>query len=430
MHPGKNVAVLGLGKSGFEGSLYLKRQGYRVFASEYADHEAARRQAEVLRGEGIETETGGHSLDKILEADWILISPGIAPKTPVYQALVKAGKPVFSEIEVASWFCRPARIVAVTGSSGKTTVTTLLARAFEASGFPTVCCGNIGNPWIAELQRIDDKTVVVLELSSFQLQQCFDFRPDTGILLNIAPNHLDWHRDMEEYAKAKFRLFQSQRPEDFAVLRRSDQNAYFPDFSARGQTVYFDEALTGNPNEAVVRKVGALMGLPAAKVEKVLAEFSGLEHRLERVASAEGVTYVNDSKATTTAALAWALEKYADHSVCLLAGGIAKSRDYDTIRDLIRRKVRIACLIGEAAPVLEAAWQGTAPLYKASDFLDAFNAACLAAKSGDTVLLSPACSSFDMFKNYQERGSRFKELVKSRTAKPSGAPCGASASEP
>lgn len=433
MHPGKKVTVLGLGKSGVESALFLKRRGYDVFASEFADHASAREQADKLRQQGIPVETGHHTLSKVLASDWILISPGIAPKTPVYQALIENQKPVFSEIEVASWFSKAWKVIAVTGSSGKTTVTTLLARSFEANGYKTVCCGNIGNPWISEIDSIDSKTVVVLELSSFQLQQCFNFRPDAGILLNISPNHLDWHKDMDEYAGAKFRMFQSQNEEDFAVLRKRDQELFFPRFTPKSRVVYFDDTEAANPNDAVVRRVAGLFGLDAGIVDKVLRDFSGLEHRLEKVAVHQGVSYVNDSKATTTAALAWALEKYPDASVHLIAGGIAKSKDYNTIRSLILAKVKKGYLIGEAAPVLKEAWKDTVPFQTVSNLKEAVELSSQAARSGETVLLSPACSSFDMFKNYQERGLKFKELVNAEVSKPVEAPrvspCGVTGSE-
>ncbi len=416
MHPGKKVAVLGLGKSGHQAALFLKEKGYQVFASEFASGGIAQEFASKLKDQGVEVETGGHTAEKILAADWVLISPGIAPKTPIYRLLQENNKPIFSEIEVASWFSKAAKVIAVTGSSGKTTVTTLIARSLEACGYPTVCCGNIGNPWIGELGRAGADSMVVLELSSFQLQQCFDFRPDVGVLLNISPNHLDWHRDMEEYVQAKLRMFKNQNPGDFAVIRKADQKNIFPAFSFPGQTVFFDEDSSVNPNEAVVRKVASLLGLSPGKVEDVLKSFSGIEHRLEKVAVIQGVAYVNDSKATTTASLAWALEKFKDASVHLIAGGIAKSRDYDTIRELIARKVKKAYLIGEAAPVLKEAWKGKTELFSAEGFRQAFEAAASQAVPGDTVLLSPACSSFDMFKNYQERGLRFKELTRGLTS--------------
>src|SRR5690348_14885395 len=175
MHPGKKVTILGLGKSGYQAAVFLKAHGYQVFVSEFASSETVQELAAKLRSQDIEVETGGHTHQKILASDWILISPGIAPKTPVYQLLQEKNKPIFSEIEVASWFSKAAKVIAVTGSSGKTTVTTLIARCFEACGYSTVCCGNIGDPWIGELSRIGKDTLVVLELSSFQLQQCHDF---------------------------------------------------------------------------------------------------------------------------------------------------------------------------------------------------------------------------------------------------------------
>lgn len=411
MQTGKKVTVLGLGKSGFQSALFLKGKGYTVFVSELKDTENVRRFASSLREQGIECETGMHSMERILASDWLLLSPGISPATPVYRAAFEKKIPLISEIEAASWFCASRRIVAVTGSSGKTTVTTLLARVHEAAGLPVICCGNIGNPWIGELAHIDEKTTVVLELSSFQLQHCFTFAPRVGVLLNIAPNHQDWHRDMTEYAEAKLRMFQNQGPEDFAVIRAQDRKMLFPRYPFRGKVVCSDDQPAANPNYEAVRHTAAILGLPAEAVETVLRDFRGLEHRMERVAVHQGIEYVNDSKSTTTASLAWALNQYGDGKVLLIAGGIAKSSDYADIRDLIARKAKAVFLIGKAVPVFREAWKGTVPIRECRDLGAAVDEASRAAAAGDTVLLSPACSSFDMFQNYEHRGREFKRYV-------------------
>ena len=414
--PGKRVAVLGLGVSGFASALFLHEKGFEVFVSDKGAGAAICERAAALRGKGIEAETGTHTERRILEADWILISPGIPPASSVYQAAVRKKTPVLSEIEAASWYCPSPNIIAVTGSSGKTTVTTLLARVFQKAKGRAVSCGNIGNPWIAEVPKIKKDDFVILEVSSFQLMHCENFRPAVGILLNLSPNHQDWHRDMEEYAAAKLRLFRNQKSSDYAIFRRTDQECFFPHFPFRAQRIYLDQVPKADPNEQAVRLAAGIFGCSSGQVDEVLRRFEGIEHRLEKVTTAEGVAYINDSKSTTAASLAWALEKFPDASVILLAGGHPKSADFQTVRGLLHRKVKTAVLIGEARPLLRAAWEGACPVLEADDFRTAVQKAKGAARAGDTVLLSPACASFDMFKNYEERGAVFKKIVFELTA--------------
>ena len=303
--PGKKVTVLGLGVSGFESALFLKKKGLEVFASEGGKLPALEDRAENLRREGIETETGGHSLDRILNSDWILISPGIAPRTPVYQAICSRRIPVFSEIEIASWYSPTQNIVAVTGSSGKTTVSTLLARVFKKKFGRAFLCGNIGSPWIAELERMSAGDFVVIEISSFQLAHCFDFRPAAALLLNLSPNHQDWHKDMREYVEAKLRLFQAQTPADYAVIRKIDQAQFFPRQQFQAQVRTFGESNL-DPNEEAVALAAGLFGCEKEIVDEVVRNFEGIEHRLEKFGSWQGIDFVNDSKSTTPASLAWA----------------------------------------------------------------------------------------------------------------------------
>jgi UDP-N-acetylmuramoylalanine--D-glutamate ligase len=416
MNSGKKVAILGLGISGYESALFLKDKGYDLFVSDQGDSPAIHDRAEALRAKQIEVETRYHTLERILSVNWVLISPGIPPFSSVCQEIRKKNIPIYSEIEVASWFCASSNIVAVTGSSGKTTVTTLISRVLEKTYGKVYLCGNIGNPWIGELDKIRKNDYVVIEISSFQLMHCETFRPHIGVLLNLSPNHQDWHSDMEDYANAKLRLFQSQKAEDYALIRSVDQQCFFPHFSFQSRTIHFDDKKVDNPNEEVVRRVAQLLNCKESDVDEVLKNFEGIEHRLEKVATVQGVQYINDSKCTTTASLAWALEKMPDQSVVLLAGGHPKSNDFDTISNLIHRKVKFAVLIGEARSLLRKAWSGACPIWETDDFRSAIHKAKEVATSGDAVLLSPACASFDMFKNYIERGNLFKKIVKEEIA--------------
>lgn len=408
---GKKVSILGLGVSGYQSACFLLEKGFNLFVSDQAENPVIQDRAQDLRQRGIEVETGRHSLERILQSDWVLISPGLSPSLPIYQALREKRLPVFSEIEVASWFCPSSKIIAVTGSAGKTTVTTLIARVIRKAFGHSFLCGNIGNPWIGEVPKISKDDFVVLEVSSFQLMHCEGFRPHVGVLLNLSPNHQDWHRDMPEYVAAKLRIFQNQTAGDYAVLRYTDQERFFPGRRWNAKTVYFDQGTGENCNEAAVLCGARLLGIGDQISESVLREFEGIEHRLEKVTSSKGVDYVNDSKATTTASLAWALEKLPDESVILLAGGHPKSNDFATVRDLIHKKVKLALLIGEARPLLRKAWEGACDLLETESFEDAVSKAHQTAEAGNTVLLSPACASFDMFKDYQERGVIFKKLV-------------------
>lgn len=419
-NPGKKVAVLGLGISGYESALFLDAQKFQVFASDQGKSETILERARHLKAAGIEAEAAGHSTERILASDWVLISPGIPPTADIVTAIRKKGLPIYSEIEVASWFSPTKNIIAVTGSSGKTTVTTLLGRIFAKAKGKAFVCGNIGTPWIAEIPKMESEDYVVVEISSFQLACCETFKPKAALLLNLSPNHQDWHPDMNDYAQAKLRIFRAQDADDFAVIRHEDQEKFYPDYPFSAKVFYFDRgqsaALKGsNPNEKVVRLVARIFGCDDAVVDEVLASFEGLEHRMEKVTSAEGVSYINDSKCTTTASLAWALEKFPDASVVLIAGGHPKSEDFDTIRGLVRRKVKHAVLIGEARPLLRAAWGNDCPVSEAGGFREAIVKARGFSKSGDTVLLSPACASFDMFKNYVERGMLFKSIVREIT---------------
>lgn len=409
---GKKVAVLGLRETGFLSAIDLYQRGYQVFGSDLSDEEEILRHVEKLTALGIEAECGKHSLEKIVGVDWVLISPGIPPQSSVYRALRAASKPIYSEIEVASWFSQAKKVIAVTGSCGKTTTATLLAKVLEACGQKTILCGNIGNPWIGELPKITNHTVVVLELSSFQLMHCCGFSPSVGLLLNVYPNHQDWHADMNEYVQAKLNLFRSMKSDGIMICRKEDERRYFPDFQTKASRVYLDSDLSANPNEMALWCAADALGCDRRLVSQVLQNFQGLEHRLEKFASGQGICFVNDSKSTTPASLVWALQKFPDQSVILIAGGKAKSKDFGNLSALVLQKVKCAILIGEAREMIAAAWAGQTEIVKAEDFNSACSLALNQAMAGNVVLLSPACASFDMFRNYQERGHLFKEKIR------------------
>lgn len=422
---GKKVAVLGLGKSGFESAVFLLQKGFRVFASEKSDSPEMQAKASALRKQGAQAETGSHSDAQILSSDWVIISPGIPPSAPIYRALNAANVPTVSEIEAAFLFSPDARVIAVTGTSGKTTVTTLIAKVIEAAGRRAVLCGNIGTPWISQINHSSPDEIIVLEVSSFQLQNCFRFNPWIGILLNLSANHQDWHADMAEYAGAKLRMFQNQSREDFCIIRKQDEH-YFPKgFSFRGRRIYPDEPVPGgkenvllNPNESVVLHTARILGMPDEIVHNVLSRFEGIEHRLEFVRTVSGVNFINDSKCTSTASLLWGLQKFSDQSVVLIAGGHPKANDFHEAGPLIRKKCRKVILIGEARPLMRKSWQGICPIDETDNFKEAVEGAFRAAVSQNVVLLSPACASFDMFRNYEERGKIFKGIVSELSGKP------------
>ncbi|MDP3919890.1 MAG: UDP-N-acetylmuramoyl-L-alanine--D-glutamate ligase [Candidatus Omnitrophota bacterium] len=409
--PGKKVTVLGLGQSGYESALFLRRQGFDVLVYDDASSEISRGRAGRLLREGICVELGGHSGGSIFGSDWILVSPGIKPAAPIYRDAVARKIPMLSEIEVAWRFCPSRDVIAITGTCGKTTVATLLHRALKTKFPGATLCGNIGDPWIGALEGIGVDQPVIVEVSSFQLQNCQELHPRVSVILNLSPNHLDWHADMGEYVQAKLKAFQNQVSGDHAVFRRRDQLEFFPEYPILAESICFGEDLRGNPNHEVVRTVAAIYGCDVDTVNRILDAFEGIEHRMERVAVVDGVTYVNDSKCTTLSSLEWAIDQMPDARVLLIAGGRPKAHDFVRLRNKIRQKAREIFVMGEAAPLLRDSWDGLCPVRVVNDLSTALESARSAARTGDTILLSPACASFDMFDSYQDRGRQFKEWV-------------------
>ncbi|MDP2905667.1 MAG: Mur ligase family protein [Candidatus Omnitrophota bacterium] len=407
----KRVTIVGLAKSGASCAELLSSLGAMVSVTEQKDNEEVRCHAAGLKAKKIRLELGGHTPEFIRGQDLVVISPGVAGHAlPVVWA-EELKVPVISEIEVG-WFLCPGTVIAVTGSSGKTTVTTLISRIFEAAGRKTFLLGNIGDPFCGQVEKVSARDYVCLEVSSFQLERIRDFKPQVAVILNIGRNHLDRHKDMEEYIAAKKRIFMNQDKADFLVYNHDDEVLRLAVAGAEAGLVPFSAAGGLNPNEEALIGVGKVLGIDKKLIHEAFKNFTGLPHRMECVADLNGIRFINDSKATTAESTIWALNNIKA-PVILIAGGKDKGVDYGLIKQAAAGKVKLAVLIGEAASIISSALGDLLKVEYALDLSDAVNKAHAAASAGDCVLLSPMCSSFDMFSGYEERGECFKKAVAS-----------------
>jgi UDP-N-acetylmuramoylalanine--D-glutamate ligase len=440
----KRVLVVGLGKSGVASALFLKAHGARVAVSDTKSGDELHNEIPVLLDHGITVETGGHGERTFRGQDLIVVSPGVpVDAAPLVQAR-SLGEPVIGEIELAAQFL-PGPIVAITGSNGKTTTTTLTGEILTAGGIATLVGGNIGTPAISLAEQAKRETVIVLEVSSFQLETIQTFRPKIAVVLNVTPDHLDRHRTLELYVAAKQRIFENQRGDDFAVLNQDDPTCRAMAARSRAPVFWFsrqrevkqgawvrdgnilfrqDELqreimqvaeipLKGAHNlENVLAAVcaSALMGCAPEKIRQAVRDFKAVEHRLEFVATIGGVDYYNDSKATNVDATIKALESFPSN-LHLILGGKDKGSDYTVLNDLLRQRVKRVYTIGAAAAKIESQIQGV-ELVHAETLENALRKVNAAAQPGDVVLLAPACASFDQFKSYEHRGKVFKEIVR------------------
>jgi len=405
----KKVTVLGLARSGLVSANLLYDLGAEVSVTDNQDNDSTRLNASRLKSKNIRFEIGKHSAEFIQDKDLIVISPGV-PDTASPVILAKQFKiPIISEIELA-WLLCAATVIAVTGSNGKTTVTTLIGKILEAAAKKVFVCGNIGTPFAAEIEKMQAGDFVSLEVSSFQLEKIRDFKPKISVILNFSCNHLDRHKDMQEYLAAKKRIFINQDKSDYSVLNYDDPVVRDLAKETKAQVVYFSQAPKLNPNQAAVLAVAEILGVNKGVCLKVFEEFRGLEHRLEHVAEINNITFINDSKSTTVDSTIWALKNIAQ-PIVLIAGGRHKGLDYSVILELIHKKVKDIVLIGEAKEKIRNSLKGFPAIHEAATLDEAVNIALSKAKAGDCVLLSPMCSSFDMFSNYEERGRVFKKAV-------------------
>ena len=445
----KRVLVVGLGKSGVASALFLKMHGARVTVSDTKSGDELRNEIPVLLDHGITVETGGHGERTFRGQDLIVVSPGVPVDAPPLAQARTLGIAVIGEIELAARFL-PGPIIAITGSNGKTTTTTLTGEILEKAGIPALVGGNIGTPAISFADRANSDTVTVLEVSSFQLETIETFHPKVSVVLNVTPDHLDRHGTFEAYAAAKARIFENQNAGDFVVLNADDpacvamaartggqvfwfsrQKEVERGAFVRGSSIVFRDGnqerevipvaeipLKGAHNlENVLAAVcaGTLMGCATEKVRQAVREFKAVEHRLEFVATVGGVDYYNDSKATNVDATIKALESFPAN-IHLILGGKDKGSDYTLLNELLRQRVKRVYTIGSAAGKIEsqisASIAGHTELVYAETLANAVHKAHAAAQPGDVVLLAPACASFDQFRNYEQRGQVFKEMVR------------------
>ena len=405
----KKVAIVGLARSGLACANLLYDLGAQVSITDNQNNDLTHHNALGLRSKNIKVELGRHSQEFIKEKDLIVVSPGItADALPI----VWAGEfkiPIISEIEVA-WILCPATVIAVTGTNGKTTVTTLIGKILEAKGEKVFICGNIGNPFCGELEKIGEGHFVSLEVSSFQLERIQTFKPKISVMLNFSCNHLDRYKDMQEYLGAKKRIFMNQDRNDYLVSNYDDPVVKELSKESKAKVVYFSQTKDSNPNQAAVLTVGSILGIDKNLCLNVFNQFKGVEHRLEYVAKYNDIEFINDSKSTNVDSTIWAL-KNISRPILLIAGGKDKGSDYSIILDLMRNKVKEIILLGEAKEKIKNAFRGLLSIAEAPTLEEAVNIAFDKAKAGDCVLLSPMCSSFDMFSNYEERGKIFKRAV-------------------
>ena len=434
---GKRAVVLGLGISGMEAAKLLKEKGAEVTVRDNAAASAkVAERAEALRSRGVVVELGS-DVQTTSRFDFGVLSPGINPAAPLVQPLLQAGLPLFGELELAYRFCE-CPIVAITGTNGKTTTTELVDAVLAVGGKRTMASGNIGTAFSAAVCESANLDVMVLEVSSFQLEQVIEFRPRISVHLNLTPDHLDRYATMEEYEVAKWQIFKNQTVDDYAIV---NVNLRLPEMAAKKITLsaaglpadyqLVDGWLVARGEQVLQQSRTNLVGphnaenmlaalavadlykLPREAVIKALCAYKALPHRCEKVGEINGVTFINDSKATNIDALEKALLAMTS-PVVLLAGGKDKGLDFTGMRALLREKVKAVVLIGQMTEKLTAAWNSAVPCTPATTLADAVEKSQALASPGDVVLFSPGCSSYDMFKDFEDRGNQFRALVQAK----------------
>ena len=443
---GKRALVVGLGKSGVAAALFLRDHGARVTVSDSKSETQLSKEIPALLDKGVVVETGGHGERTFRDQDLIVLSPGVPVDTPQLAQARTLGTQIIGEVELASQFLR-GPVVAITGSNGKTTTTSLVGEILAKSGMETQVGGNIGTPVTDMIAKSSDRTWNVLEVSSFQLETIETFRPKIAAILNITPDHLDRHGSFAAYAAAKARIFENQTPEDCAVLNADDPTCVELSTKVRSKVYWFGGreragngafvraasifwrngaeeievlpltgiSLKGAHNvENVLAAVAVAMlaGCKPEDVRRAVKEFKAVEHRLEYVATVKGVSYYNDSKATNVDAAIKAIESFPAN-LHIILGGKDKGSDYSVLNPLLTARAKRVYTIGAAAQKIESQLKlpSAIQVISATTIETAIRLASETAASGDIVLLSPACASFDQFDNYEHRGRVFKQLV-------------------
>jgi len=439
----KRVLVVGLARTGIATALFCAARRARVTATEVRPEPQLTETAAQLRAAGVTLELGGHTESPFMEQDLIVPSPGVPLSLPGLVAARDAGIPIWSEIELAWRFLR-GRLVCITGSNGKTTTTSLVGHILNAARKRVQVAGNIGTPMISVVDASSDSGITVVEASSFQLESIERFCPDVAVLLNLTPDHLDRHASFKDYKSAKARMFENQAENDAAILNADDAEVkqctparprvyWFSrqhrvacgcflmgnEICFRGEgtdTVLLrreDIPLRGSHNveNVLAAAVAAVLsGVEPGAIAEGVRTFPGVEHRIEYVARIAGVDYFNDSKATNVDATLKAIDAF-DGNLLVILGGKDKGSDYTLLRESLRRRAKIVLLIGAATEKIEAQLERAIPIERAGTLARAVELAARIAKPGDTVLLAPACASFDQFESYEHRGRAFKALV-------------------
>jgi len=434
---GRKYLVVGLGKTGIATAGFLLRKGEKVAVSDSRQDVGWSEELQSFREQGATIELGGHTYASFDWADTIVLSPGVPFTIPYVQRAVDSGKEVISEIELASNFITKP-VIGITGSNGKTTTTTMIYNILVASGLRVFLGGNIGSPLIEVAENDSEYDYLLLELSSFQLQGIRKFRPHIAVCLNIYPNHLDHHKDLEEYINAKTNIFKNQGTGDLAVINSGDPVLKEQAEKVKSHVLKFgsgkdnDACIEGHEiqyadntydlaafklmgkhnmeNAAAAIIVTRVLGCEKEIITNTILQFSSLPHRIEYIRDYKNARFFNDSKSTTPHSTLKALEAF-EPPVILIAGGKDKGLDYSILKKQITEKVKRLIVLGEASAKMKDIYESCVPLTVVDSLDSAVRQAALAAESGDTVLFSPACSSFDMFSSYEERGRKFKEIV-------------------
>ena len=455
---GKNILVVGIARSGVAAARLLAARGANVTANDVKDESHLAREADELRAAGVRLALGGHPESLFTQADLIVLSPGVPADLPALEIARGSGVEIISEPELAGRFLR-GRMIGITGSNGKTTTTALTGELMKAAGAEVIVGGNIGTPLTSLIEQSNDQTWAVAELSSFQLEMIDSLRVHVAVVTNITPDHLDRHGTFENYVRAKHRIFRNQTADDFAVLNGHDEaiDEMVSQHGVPSRKVYFSsrgpQTMAGGAADIYVREGRVLTTLVADRqseveimpladiplrgmhnVENVMTalaavfcamqtrladlpalvaavkQFPGVEHRIEYVAEIDGVKFYNDSKATNVDSTVKALEAF-ERNVIVILGGKDKGSDYTTLAPLVSRRVKQVVLLGAASDKIAAQLEGVRPMTRAASMQDAVQQSMQAAEAGDTVLLAPACASFDMFDNYEHRGRVFKQEV-------------------
>jgi UDP-N-acetylmuramoylalanine--D-glutamate ligase len=435
----KKYTILGLARSGIAAAYKLKELGYSPFLSEYQSADKVKNSAQLIKD--FECEFSGHT-ELALDCDIMVVSPGI-PNIPILQEAEKKGIELISEIELGFRLKEiNSKIIAVTGSNGKSTTVSLIAHILEVSGKKTVLAGNIGTAFTANPIEKSGIDFIVLELSSFQLEKIVNFQPNVAMILNITPDHLNRYDNFEQYAETKFNIFKNLKKNNFAIFNADDSvienfsekiNGTKLSFSMNKKNdIYYQDGIIYHNNNHyftadcsikgphnIANCMAAILAvspfdIDPDKIRLALKTFKSLPHRLEFVRQINGINFINDSKATNTDSVKYAIQSF-EKPIRLIMGGRGKGEDYSILQKHISKNVAKLYLIGETIPEMKKAFSKTCEILECSGFEEAIKMAYKEAQKGESVVLSPACTSYDMFENFEKRGEKFKEIVEGLT---------------